>query len=53
MNYSIEFKEQAARDLLALAKNEPKAFAKAQLLINELRDHPRTGTGKPEPLQII
>lgn len=50
MNYSIEFKEQAARDLLALAKNEPKAFAKAQLLINELRDHPRTGTGKPEPL---
>ena len=50
MTYSIDFKEQATRDLVALAKNEPKAFLKAQALIAELREHPRTGTGKPEPL---
>jgi Txe/YoeB family toxin of Txe-Axe toxin-antitoxin module len=25
-------------------------FAKAQALIAELREHPRTGTGRPEPL---
>ena len=50
MIYSIDFKEQANLDLVALAKSEPKAFIKAQALIEELKIHPRTGTGKPEPL---
>ncbi len=50
MNYSIEFTEQASLDLVALARNERKAFLKAQTLIEELKVHPRTGTGKPEPL---
>ena len=31
-------------------KSEPKAYQKALKLIAELRDHPRTGTGHPEPL---
>jgi len=48
--YEIDFKEEAIHDLAALAKHEPKAFQKAQNLIAELREHPRTGTGKPEPL---
>lgn len=51
MIYDINFKEQAQEDLFRLAKNEPKAFQKAQLLIEELREHPKTGTGKPEPLK--
>ena len=50
MTYEIEFKAEATRDLVALAKSEPKAFAKAQALIDELREHPRTGTGHPEQL---
>ena len=50
MIYDIHFKEEATRDLVVLAKSEPKAFAKAQSLISELRDHPRTGTGHPEQL---
>ncbi len=50
MIYEIEFKEEATRDLVALAKSEPKAFSKAQALIAELREHPRTGTGHPEQL---
>ena len=50
MTYRIDIKEEAMRNLSALAKNEPKAFQKAQALIAELREHPRTGTGKPEPL---
>ena len=50
MRFEVDFKEQATRDLVALAKNEPKAFAKAQALIDELRAHPRTGTGHPEQL---
>ena len=40
MTYEIEFKAEATRDLVALAKSEPKAFAKAQALIDELREHP-------------
>ena len=50
MRFEVDFKEQATRDLVALAKSEPKAFAKAQALIDELRAHPRTGTGHPEQL---
>lgn len=50
MRYRIEIKEQAEKDLFYLAKNEPKAFLKAQRLIEELKVHPRTGTGKPEQL---
>jgi toxin YoeB len=34
-----------------LAKNEPKAFVKAQSLIEELKEHPKTGSGHPEQLK--
>ena len=51
MIYKIDIKEQAEYDLLRLAKEEPKAFLKAQSLIDELREHPKTGTGHPEPLR--
>lgn len=33
-----------------LRRDEPDAHKKAVKLLNELMDHPRTGTGKPEPL---
>jgi len=39
MKYRIDFKEEAMRNLSALAKSEPKAFVKAQALIAELREH--------------
>ncbi len=51
MIYKVEIKEQAEADLLSLAKNEPKAFLKAQRFIEELRVHPKTGLGHPEPLK--
>ena len=50
MIYDVEFKDKAMYDLAKLAKSEPKSFAKAQALIEELREHPRTGTGHPEQL---
>lgn len=34
-----------------LDKSEPKAYQKAIRLIDELREHPTTGTGHPEPLR--
>ena len=50
MIYDIDFRKEAMADMVALAHSDKKAFKKAQRLINELREHPRTGTGKPEPL---
>lgn len=50
MKYQIHYLASAERGLLQLYKSEPKAYQKALKLIAELRDHPRTGTGKPEPL---
>lgn len=41
---------QTEEDLKRLLTNEPKAYQKAITLIGELYEHPRTGTGKPEPL---
>ena len=51
MTYEVIIYEQAQMDLAALAKSEPKAFAKAQRFIEELKVHPKTGTGKPEALK--
>lgn len=50
MKYQIHYLASAERGLLQLYKSEPKAYQKALKLIAELQDHPRTGTGKPEPL---
>lgn len=50
MTYKVFNTPKADEDLAKLAKSEPKSFLKAQSLIEELREHPRTGTGKPEQL---
>lgn len=49
--YAIEYVPEAKDDLLRLKRSEPGAFKKAVKLINELMDHPKTGTGHPEPLR--
>ena len=48
--YDIIYSPQAKDDLLTLQRSEPATFRKAAALIEELKVHPRTGTGKPEPL---
>ena len=48
--YSVDVKDRAQADLKHLKDDEPNAYQKALKLIGELYDHPRTGTGKPEPL---
>ena len=48
--YEIVYSERAKEDLAKLRREEPNAHKKAVKLLNELMDHPRTGTGKPEPL---
>ena len=49
--YTIVYSSRAEEDLRKLKKNEPVAFQKAIKLLNELTEHPKTGTGHPEPLK--
>lgn len=51
MAYSITYSPAAKEDLAKLKKSEPSAFKKAVKLLNELVEHPKTGTGHPEPLK--
>ncbi len=51
MIYEVRLSESVKIDLVRLAKSEPKAFAKASRFIEELRTHPKSGTGHPEPLK--
>lgn len=50
MIYEIVLSDKAKADLSRLKRDEPAAFRKAAILLIELQAHPRTGTGKPEPL---
>ena len=51
MEYSIEYTDEAVKGLIKLSKSEPKAYTKVQDLLEELKAHPKTGTGHPEPLK--
>ncbi|GBU08755.1 Txe/YoeB family addiction module toxin [Bacteroidales bacterium] len=52
MNYEIIFTSEAEVDFFRLIKSGDKiAVKKLNALLNELRDHPETGTGKPEKLK--
>ncbi len=51
MAYAIEYTAKAISDLTNLGKSEPKAYAKVSAMIEELKLHPKTGTGHPEPLK--
>lgn len=49
--YEIVFSPKAKSDLLRLQRSEPLAFKKAERFIEELKVHPKTGTGHPEALK--
>ena len=49
--YKIRYTEDAVNDIKRLQKHEPKAYQKVKRFINELAEHPKTGTGHPEPLK--
>ena len=51
MIYSVDYTDKAIEGLIRLRDSEPKAYAKAKRLIEELKEHPKTGTGKPEQLK--
>ena len=49
--YKLDFTDQAMQDMQRLKQSEPKAFKKLGKLLEELMNHPKTGTGKPEQLK--
>ena len=49
--YKITFSPEAQVGLEKLKRNEPASFKKAVKFLNEIVEHPKTGTGHPEPLK--
>ncbi|MFW6246539.1 MAG: Txe/YoeB family addiction module toxin [Tangfeifania sp.] len=53
MAYKIELLSKAKRDLKAIKYSGNKAaYTKVMALIEELKEHPTTGTGQPEQLKF-
>lgn len=50
MTYKVELANVAEKSLAKYKKSNPVAYKKVLKLIEELHEHPRTGTGHPEPL---
>lgn len=51
MCYNVIFSPDAQQDLIKLQKHAPIVLKKLSALIEEMRQHPRTGTGKVEQLK--
>jgi toxin YoeB len=52
MNYAIELTLDAVNDIEKLKKSgDKKVLQKIDKLLDELREHPTSGTGKPEQLK--
>lgn len=49
--YTIVFSEDAKKDLKELYKKALQAVSKLSKLLDEIREHPRTGTGQVEQLR--
>ncbi len=54
MSYKLDFSEQARDDIQKIKKSGNKAlYKKLLILLEELIDHPTSGTGKHELLKYI
>jgi len=51
MNYLIRFTDDATSDIQRLKRGEPKAYKKVIKLLEELRQHPYSGTGHVERMK--
>ena len=49
--YKLDYTDEAKLDMQRLKYDELKAFKKLGKLLEELMEHPCTGTGKPEQLK--
>jgi toxin YoeB len=51
MSYKVIFTPSASEDVRRLQSSCPEAIKKLAKLLDELKEHPRTGTGKVECLK--
>ncbi len=51
MTYILVLAPSVKKVLKKWKKSNPSVFEKASKILDELVDHPRTGTGHPEPLK--
>lgn len=49
--YTLEFTQAAIKTVAKYKKSNPLSYKKLVRLLEELMEHPRTGTGHPEPLK--
>ena len=49
--YSVTFSEEALESIAGFKKSSPASYKKVLKLVQELHEHPRTGTGHPEALK--
>jgi toxin YoeB len=50
MSFTIKYSKQADKSIAKYKKSNPVAAKKIDRLLDELAEHPRTGTGHPKPL---
>lgn len=51
MSYTVTIANSAQKVLKKWKKSNPNLFSKTVIILEELIEHPRTGTGHPEPLR--
>ena len=51
MKYRIEYSSEVQKTLKKWKKSNPIPFKRMRDLLPELEEHPRTGSGHPEPLK--
>lgn len=49
--YKLEYTDEVKAHMQKLKQNEPKTFRKMEGMLVELMEHPKSGTGHPEPLK--
>ena len=51
MNYQLQFTKTALKVISVYKKSNPSLYKNLTILLEEIAEHPRTGTGHPEPLK--
>jgi len=49
--YKVILNSEAQKDIVLLQRHAPAAIKKLAKLLDELKEHPRTGTGQVEQLR--
>jgi toxin YoeB len=50
MTYKVRYSDDANKTIAKYKKSNPVAYKKFTRLLKEITEHPREGTGHPEPL---